>query len=219
MINEVHESWKPLFFNAIEKDLFREIDMLDYNSVYPTKEDVFRVFETPLNEIKVVILGQDPYFNPNQAVGLAFAVPHKSAKPPSLKNIEREVGHEINRTLIPWIEQGVFLLNTALTASKGKPGSHIELWKPFTTKVVQYISQNQPCIWLLWGKHAQSYIDYIDNYVYEYRKEDEKEKNVVLIASHPASESYRENAGFFGCNHFTKVNSILVKADQKSINW
>jgi len=218
MISTIDESWKPLFFN-MDKDFFREIDAMNETRYYPKKQNIFRVFETPLQDIKVVILGQDPYIHPDEAVGLAFAVCSKKSKPPSLQNIEKEIGHEIDRTLIPWMEQGVFLLNTALTVRKGASGTHTELWRTFTGKVINHISKNNPCIWMLWGKHANGFLKDIDNYVFEYPMEDELDKNVVLIAAHPAAESYRDDAGFYGCNHFNKANKALEIQGKVIINW
>ena len=215
----IDDSWKPLFTKIIDKQVFRDIDSILNDNVLPERDSIFRVFEMPVSKIKIVILGQDPYSQPNQAVGLAFAVSAREKKPPSLLSIEKEVGHEIDRTLIPWTEQGVFLLNTALTVKKNIPGSHINLWKPFTAKVIQFISQSNPCIWMLWGNHAQSYTEYISNYVYQYRVQGEDNKNVVLIASHPAAESYKEDAGFYGCNHFEKANQILASSGKQIINW
>jgi len=219
MIENIHESWKPFFFNLIEKDFFREIDLLDPETIYPDKENIFRVFEMPIDDIKVVIVGQDPYPQPNHAVGLAFAVPARQSKPPSLRIIEKEVGHEIDRTMIKWAEQGIFLLNAALTVKRGQSGSHIQLWKPFTAKVIEHISEHHPTIWLMWGLFAQEYIPDIKNYVYQYRTDNEENKNVVLVAPHPAAEVYREGAGFIGCGHFKQVNKILKKENKQLINW
>ena len=219
MIEEIHESWKPFFFNLIEKDFFREIDLLDPETIYPQKENIFRVFEMPIDDIKVIIIGQDPYPQPNQAVGLAFAVPARQKKPPSLRIIEEEVGHEVDRTMIKWSEQGVFLLNTALTVKRGVSGSHINLWRPFTAKLIQYISEHHPTIWLMWGLFAQEHIPIISNHVYQYRMDNEEDKNVVLIAPHPAAEVYRPGAGFIGCGHFKQVNEILKKDNKQLINW
>ncbi len=219
MITDIHESWKPLFFNGIPQSFFLEIDNMNEEDYFPVKEDIFRVFQMPLEEIKVVILGQDPYIKVNQSVGLAFAVPSRIMKPPSLKIIETELGKNIDRTMKPWIEQGVFLLNTALTVERGESGSHIQLWQDFTGKIIKFISENNPCIWMLWGKHAQSYIQYISNLVYEYPKVEELEMNVVLVSPHPAAECYATNAGFYGCNHFSLANNALQLKNKSLINW
>lgn len=219
MINNIDDSWKLLFFKVIDKDFFREIETLREEDIYPEKENIFRVFEMPLSEIKVVLIGQDPYPKPNQAVGLVFAVPAKTPKPASLKIIEKEIGHSIDRTMIPWKEQGVFLLNTALTVKRGTSGSHIELWHNFTKKVIKFISENNPCIWILLGKYAQDYVEYIDDYVYEYPKLDELGKNIVLVAAHPAAEAYKDNAGFLGSGIFNQANNVLGILEKEKIIW
>jgi uracil-DNA glycosylase len=217
MINNIDDSWKPFFFNGIDKEFFRQVEQLDGSLIYPKKGDIFRVFEMPLSKIKIIILGQDPYYKVNQATGLAFAVPESIRKPASLRIIEKELGHHIDRTMKHWTNQGVFLMNTALTVARGKPGTYINLWNPFIKKVISYISKDHPAIWMLWGKHAQSYIEYIDNYVFNTRLKGEEDKNVVLIASHPAAEVYKSNAGFLKCNHFNIANTLL--GEQNKINW
>lgn len=147
----------------------------------------------------------------NQAIGYSFAVNEDIGKPVSLRIIEKEVGHEINRTLQLWRDQGVFLLNTALTVEEGKAGSHSKYWEDFITNVISYISNKNPCIWLLWGKHAQKYKHLIQG---------NGEGNAILTAPHPAAEAYSGGtAGFLGCNHFKIVNSILDKQHKQQINW
>lgn len=172
-------------------------------------------------DIKVVILGQDPYIKEGQAIGLAFAVPNDKTTPPSLRIIEEELGHKVAyKDLHHWVNQGVFLFNTALTVERGHSGSHIPLWNEFTLHVIEIISSLNPgVIWLLWGKYAQAYTKYIANMVYEYPREDEIDKNIVLIAAHPAAEVYRRGAGFIGCNHFNKVNDILKMKNLQTIDW
>lgn len=219
MISQIHNDWKPLFFNVIGKDFFREIEALKEEDIYPEKENIFRVFKMPLSEIKVVLIAQDPYVKANQAIGLAFAVPEDTPKPPSLRIIEKEVGHPLTSTLISWKEQGVFLLNTALTVKRGTSGSHIELWHNFTKKVIKFISENNPCIWILLGKYAQDYVEYIDDYVYEYPKLDELGKNIVLVAAHPAAEAYKDNAGFLGSGIFNQANNVLGILEKEKIIW
>ena len=180
---------------------------MDENEYYPAKENIFRVFEMPVEDIKVVILGQDPYPNPNQSIGLAFAVSKEIKKPASLKMIEREVGHPLDRTLQNWIDQGVFLLNVGLTVKRGQPGSHIRLWHPFTINIIKFISEHHPVIWMLWGKFAEAYAEYISK------------DNDILYAAHPAAETYRQNAGFLGCDHFNYANVLLKEKGKQLINW
>lgn len=219
MIENLHESWKPLFFNTIDSEFFRKVDNLIEGTFYPPKDKIFRVFEMPVEDIKVVILGQDPYPKEGQAIGLSFAVSEETSKPASLRNIEKEVGHEIDRTLQPWVDQGVFMLNTALTVQANNTGSDIEHWSMFTKNIIKFISETNPCVWMLWGKKAQVFKEYLADYIYDYPKLDELHMNVVLEAAHPAAESYKSDAGFFGCNHFYKANVALALQDKETINW
>ena len=206
----IHESWNELFSEIRESGFIKEINKLDPEKFYPARESVFNVFRMPLNEIKVVILGQDPYPQENQAIGYAFAVSHNTKKPFSLRVIEKEIGHPIDKTLQEWREQGVFLLNTALTVEKWNAGSHIKVWKPFTERVISYISSHKSCIWMLWGKHAQEYEKFIVSDFYQQH---------ILKGAHPAAEAY--GAGkFTGCQHFTKTNEILSQEyNSLIINW
>ena len=219
MINNIHESWRQFFLKLIDTEFFRAIDQLDNEDIYPNKENIFRVFEMPLDDIKVIILGQDPYPNANQAIGLDFAVSAETNMPVSLRNIQKEIGHDIDRTLIPWSKQGVFLLNTALTVKRKQAGSHIKLWHYFTAKLIKFISEHHPSIWMLWGKKAQDHISFINNYVYDYPSIGEENRNIILMAAHPAAESYKQNAGFFGCDHFNMANRVLNAINKENINW
>lgn len=241
----IHESWKPLMWLLNQDEMLRlNTEVLPTSIYYPPKEQIFRVFQKPLSEIKVVILGQDPYPTPGNANGLAFAVNENINPPYSLKTIYKEVAtstglmlpdHEVNdipiswKTLEHWEQQGVFLLNTALTVESGKPGSHLKYWEAFIKQVIYFIAQNQPCIWLLWGKKAQSAITYMPKNklfnVRGYNKETINQipanpyTNYILRASHPAAEAYSKDAGFLGCNHFHFVNKILERNSLKTINW
>ena len=237
---QFHPSWEPLF-RLLHQGLLAELsaNILPNCIYYPQKENIFRVFKMPLNKIKVVILGQDPYHGPGQANGLAFAVNENILIPPSLKIISQEIDKEdgamhdslLNewRELEHWEQQGVFLLNTALTVESTKPGSHIIYWEEFISKVITFIASNQPCIWLLWGKKAQSYTIKIPHKTIFNVKNYSKETiegvpsspyfNYILKAAHPAAECYQSNAGFLGCNHFYYVNRILMKNNQEQINW
>jgi len=239
-LDHFHASWKPLF-GLLHQDSLAELsaNILPNCVYYPHKENIFRVFRMPLNKIKVVILGQDPYHGPGQANGLAFAVNENISTPPSLGIIARELSDEGLKdshnydtpwkTLGHWEEQGIFLLNTALTVESTKPGSHLIYWNEFVSQVIKFIAINNPCIWLLWGKKAQSYTTYIPHKTIFNVKNYSKETiggipsnpyfNYVLKASHPAAECYSTNAGFLGCNHFHYVNTILMKNNQVQINW
>ncbi|AEO08541.1 uracil-DNA glycosylase [Buchnera aphidicola str. Ak (Acyrthosiphon kondoi)] len=184
--------------------------------IYPDQKDVFNAFFlTQFNDIKVVILGQDPYFSKHQAHGLSFSVPKGFTIPPSLKNIYKELNtdfkkqHTFNHGCLEnWSNQGVFLLNTILTVESGKPKSHSDIgWNIFTDKVISTISlYKHSIIFLLWGNDAQKKCDLID-----------RNNHYILKASHPSPLSaYR---GFFGCKHFSLTNKILLKNKKKPINW
>jgi len=170
---------------------------------------------TSFDQIKVVIVGQDPYFSENQAHGLAFSVPRNENIPPSLKNIYKELNNDFKKKHIfshgcleNWSKQGVFLLNTILTVELGKPKSHNNIgWEIFTDKVIYYISKHKKSIiFLLWGYNAQKKAHLIDT-----------SKHYILKAMHPSPLSaYR---GFFGCKHFSKTNEILIKCKKKEIDW
>src|ERR1051326_4628371 len=137
--DKIHPSWQPFIDDVLNRaEDLRELNtqILPNIEYYPAKENIFNVFRMPLEDIKVVILGQDPYPKEGQAIGYAFAVSESTNKPASLRIIEKEIGHEIDKTLSHWREQGVFLLNTALTVEKGKAGSHLNYWQNFTRQVI-----------------------------------------------------------------------------------
>ena len=189
-------------------------------AIFPEQKDVFRAFEfCDLADIKVVILGQDPYHGIAdqipQAHGLAFSVQSGIKVPPSLVNIYKELATDIDGFVTPehgnlttWAEQGVLLLNTVLTVQQGQAHSHGKLgWETFTDKIIEEINQhNEGCVFILWGAHAQKKGRNID-----------KDKHLVLNGPHPSPLSvYR---GFFGCQHFSKANAWLRKKDKQMINW
>jgi len=186
-------------------------------SIFPQQEDVFRAFEfNDLADIKVVILGQDPYHGKGQAHGLAFSVESSDIKvPPSLVNIYKELTTDIDGFVMPnhgnlttWAQQGVLLLNTVLTVQQGQAHSHAKLgWETFTDKVIAQINQhNEGCVFILWGAHAQKKGRNIN-----------ENKHLILNGPHPSPLSaYR---GFFGCQHFSKANAWLVKNGKKAIDW
>ena len=233
--NCIHESWNP-----IRQELYKEplstlnSQILPNISYQPKSENIFRVFNMPIKDIKVVILGQDPYPKPGDAVGYAFAKPLLMKNPVSLRNIEQEVRNsgQINNSdeidLFAWVDQGVFLLNTALTVETGKAGSHLKYWESFTKRVIAYIAKENPCIWVLWGAKAQNFKSLIPNQllVKGYNRDTIKDipynnsYNYILTAPHPAAEAYAGGkAGFFGCDHFYQINEILKKNSKQTIKW
>ena len=184
--------------------------------VYPPQEEVFNAFKlTPFENIRAVILGQDPYHGPNQAHGLAFSVKPGVATPPSLLNIYKELGTDIagfqmpnHGYLVKWAEQGVLLLNTVLTVERGLAHSHANLgWETFTDRVIAAVNTHrQNVVFLLWGSHAQKKGQFID-----------RTRHLVLTAAHPSPLSaYR---GFFGCRHFSHTNAYLWQHDMSEIDW
>ncbi|PPI88277.1 uracil-DNA glycosylase [Candidatus Pantoea edessiphila] len=185
-------------------------------TIYPSQENVFNAFRlTELKDIKVVILGQDPYCRPNQAHGLAFSVLPGTKIPPSLRNIYKELLQDISDFKQPnhgflesWAEQGIMLLNTILTVEEGKVHSHAQFgWEIFTNKVIDVINYNcNGIIFLLWGIHAQNKGNIID-----------LQRHYVLRAPHPSPRS--AHLGFFGCKHFSKTNKLLIKQSKTPIMW
>lgn len=236
----IHPSWYnsilPFFESEDGKKIlsFLKEESLKGKVIYPIQENCFKAFLlTPFNEIKIVILGQDCYpgvvHDKPEACGLAFSYEPQnnldSHVPKSLKNILKEVEDDVydglnmhalkkdyeETDLTRWATQGVLLLNTALTVEKGKPGSHLEIWKPFTLHVFKELLNKQTgIIYMLWGNEAKAYKKYINEAL-----------NDVLEASHPAAECYKANAGFFGCKHFSKANEILKKNNgvEFEIQW
>lgn len=184
--------------------------------IYPPNKEVFTAFHiTAFNDIKVVILGQDPYYRYNQAHGLAFSVNNNVTIPPSLKNIYKELSTDLSNSynfkhgcLNGWAKQGVLLLNTILTVESGKPGSHSQIgWQNFTDMVIHVINKNlNGIIFLLWGRLSRNKVNIIDS-----------NKHYILQASHPSPLSAYH--GFFGCRHFSKTNQLLIMQNKKPINW
>jgi uracil-DNA glycosylase len=183
-------------------------------SMLPSRENIFRVFrEVPFDKVKVVILGQDPYPNRAHACGLAFSVPPGTSRlPKSLTNIftelEKDVGkHRENGDLSDWAQQGVFLLNTALTCEEGKPGSHTELWRGFTDDVIRTLSnERENIVFVLWGNHAINKARLIDD-----------EKHMVITSVHPSPLS--AHRGFFGSKCFSRINNCLHSINLSPIIW
>lgn len=245
----IHESWheylQPLFD---EPKMGMIIETINAAPFHPKKADVFRVFSMPIDQIKVVILGQDPYPN-GEATGLAFGVRPDKNTPTSLKIIKNEVMNTLYdknhdtmfstvsypslvewKTLEHWHNQGVFLLNTALTVKDKSASSHLMIWQWFTRRVVDIISEKQPSVWLLWGVKAQGYKSYINELITIKNNSDdagmftqalEVSTNYVLEAPHPAAEAYDPDRTprFTGCDHFSLCNKILKIKGQEPIKW
>tara|TARA_B100001057_G_C22642785_1_gene868921 strand:- start:288 stop:965 length:678 start_codon:yes stop_codon:yes gene_type:complete len=213
-------SWKPFLESEFQKDYMKEIKNFLMNCsknnevVYPHPKNIFRSLElTSFSNVKVVILGQDPYHGPNQAHGLAFSVHKEVSNPPSLKNIFREMSEDLglgersSGDLTNLANQGVLLLNTCLTVSPGKPGSHSNLgWQEFTDAVIRAVDTKNNIVFMLWGSYAQKKKELLSN-----------KMNLILEAPHPSPLS--AHRGFFGCKHFSKANEFLKTNNLKDIDW
>ncbi|WP_110687181.1 uracil-DNA glycosylase [Salinicola aestuarinus] len=215
------ESWNAHLHQEFEADYMRQLreflaaEKAAHKVIYPHSAHWFRAFElTPLNEVKVVILGQDPYHGPNQAHGLCFSVHPGVPKPPSLKNIDREQAEDVGITpvshgfLESWARQGVLLLNSVLTVEQGNAGSHRNRgWETFTDRAIQVV--NEQCdgvVFLLWGSYAQKKASFVD-----------RQKHLVLHAPHPSPLS--AHRGFFGKRHFSQANAFLESRGRAAIDW
>lgn len=211
-------NWDIILKEEFEKEYFKKITTFLENTkgvVFPKKENFFKALElTPLDKVKVVILGQDPYHEPNQAMGLAFSVPRGEKIPPSLRNIYKELESDLNipapthGDLTKWAEQGVLLLNTVLTVEKHKALSHHKIgWQIFTDRLIYEVCQlNQPIVFILLGNEAKT------------KKEMIKNPNHLIIESvHPSPLS--ANRGFFGSKIFSKTNNYLIKNNLNPIDW
>lgn len=218
---KIEQSWKEVLGQEFQQPYFSGIvDFLKAEKaarkvIYPPGPLIFNAFNTtPFDEVKLVILGQDPYHNPHQAHGLSFSVPDGVAPPPSLVNIFKElhadIAMEIPRSgnLEKWARQGVLLLNAALTVVANQPMSHSKIgWHHFTDAVIRIISEKKEHVaFLLWGAFAKSKQELIDT-----------SKHLVLTAAHPSPLSAHN--GFFGCRHFSKANHWLEEKELKPIDW
>ncbi len=216
----IEESWKRALQSEFDKPYFAGLVSFLHGEkaagklIYPPGGQIFRAFElTPVDKVKVVILGQDPYHNPEQAMGLSFSVPAGVPAPPSLKNIFKEIENDLgirmsgSPDLTPWAEQGVLLLNAILTVQAGAAASHRgKGWETFTDAVIKYISDNcEGVVFLLWGGFARNKKDLIDT-----------SRHFVLEAAHPSPLA---GGAFFGCRHFSRTNEILINEHKTPINW
>ena len=216
----IEQSWKKALAEEFDKPYFRELVAELHRekqagiTVYPPGGSIFKAFDLcPLDKVKVVILGQDPYHNPGQAMGLSFSVPEGVAAPPSLKNIFKEIESDLgirmsgSTDLTPWARQGVLLLNSVLTVRAGAAASHSGLgWQEFTDAVIHIISETQDgVVFLLWGNYAKTKAPLIDI-----------SRHHILAAAHPSPLA---RGAFFGCRHFSRANGILEYEGKSPIDW
>ena len=213
-----HSSWHQLLKEQLPEGYFKQINQfLDQvyasGTIYPPREKVFQALKTTnLEEVKVVILGQDPYHGPGQAQGLSFSVSDDIPAPPSLQNILKElledVGVKTSHDLTPWAEQGVLLLNACLTVPAGQANGHAGLiWEEFTDAVIRLVSQEEEhVVFILWGAYARKKKSLID-----------ASKHLIIESAHPSPLSaYR---GFFGSRPFSRANAYLKEMGRESIDW
>ncbi|WP_224995660.1 uracil-DNA glycosylase [Cesiribacter sp. SM1] len=217
---KIAPSWKEKLYNEFEKPYFQSLtefvrDEYREHKVFPPPSLIFNAFaHCAFDEVKVVILGQDPYHNPGQANGLAFSVADGVTPPPSLQNIYKEISDELgipvpsSGNLERWADQGVLLLNATLTVRAHKPGSHQKKgWEEFTDAVIKLLSdEKKELVFMLWGAYAQKKGSVID-----------ETKHLVLKSAHPSP--FAANRGFFGNNHFKKANEYLQQHGKEPIAW
>ena len=217
---KIESSWKEKLASEFDKPYF--INLIDFvkqeyanHIIYPPGKEIFRAFDKcPFNEVKVVIIGQDPYHGPGQANGLCFSVKDGVAMPPSLKNIFKEIEDDLGKpfpktgNLERWAEQGVLLLNATLTVQANTAGSHQKKgWEEFTDAVIKHISdEKEHVVFILWGAYAQKKGSVIDT-----------KKHLVLQSAHPSP--FSADNGFFGSKPFSKTNDYLVEHDETPIDW
>lgn len=218
------EFFKNTWDNKLQEEMAKPyfLDMLNFldgeysnKKIYPPRNKIFNALKTtPYGNIKVVILGQDPYHGYGQAHGLCFSVNKGVALPPSLKNIYKEMHDDLGIVqpnhgyLQSWASQGVLMLNTVLTVEEGKPNSHAKIgWQTYTDQIIKIVNtQESPIVFLLWGRNAINKAKYIN-----------QNKHLVLTSVHPSPLS--AYGGFFGCKHFSKCNEFLEKNGIEPINW
>lgn len=217
---KIEESWREALAPEFEKPYFAELvsrlhqEKASGCRIYPPGGQIFRAFDLcPLPDVKVVILGQDPYHGYGQAMGLSFSVPDGVPAPPSLKNIFKEIEDDLGvrmsgrPNLEGWARQGVLLLNAVLTVRAGEPTSHAGIgWQTFTDAVIRCISDKcEGVIFMLWGNYARSKAPLIDS-----------SRHFILQAAHPSPLA---RGAFFGCRHFSQANSLLLSEGRTPINW
>lgn len=220
MAGQLEESWNVVLGNEFEKEYMKKLksfllkEKQEGKIVYPPGSLIFNAFNhTPFDDVRVVIIGQDPYHGPNQAHGLSFSVQKGIPIPPSLRNIYKELASDIPGFKLPghgdltkWADQGVLMLNASLTVRANEAGSHQKIgWETFTNQAIKALAdQRKGIIFLLWGKFAQSKAAFID-----------PTKHFILNAPHPSPLAQ----GFIGCKHFSQTNAILERNGSKGIDW
>ena len=216
---EFHNDWDSILYEEVNKDYFNDIlskvnKLYQEKIIYPPKKDVFNAFRLSYKDVKVVILGQDPYHGEGEAHGFAFSC-LKTPIPPSLNNIYKELYSDlhiqkdmVDGNLLPWVKQGVMLLNTGLTVEKDKPNSHKDIgWHTFTDAVIEKLNEREkPVVFILWGNNAREKKKLITN-----------PQHLVIESPHPSP--FSANNGFFGSKPFSKTNDFLVKNGMTKINW
>lgn len=217
---KIAPSWKSKLNQEFQKPYFEQLIQFvkqeyQVGTVYPPGKQIFRAFDcVDFDDLKVVIIGQDPYHGPGQANGLCFSVHEGISMPPSLKNIFKEIHNDLgkpipqNGELERWAMQGVLLLNATLTVRASSPGSHQNKgWESFTDAIIRQISDEKSnVVFLLWGAYAQKKGEIID-----------RNKHLVLMSAHPSP--FSADRGFFGCKHFSKTNAYLKSKGIKEIDW
>lgn len=211
--------WNLILKDEMKQDYFKKLGIFikseyKHKTIYPPYKDIFNAFRyTSYDNIKVVILGQDPYHGVNEAHGLSFSVSNNTKRPPSLNNIFKELENDLsikrtNNNLSDWSSQGVFLLNSIMTVEKDKPLSHKNRgWEQFTDDVISLLNQREkPIVFILWGSYARSKKQIINN-----------KKHLIIESAHPSPLS--ASRGFFGSKPFSKTNQFLIKNNMKPIKW
>lgn len=217
----MHESWLDVLGDELEEPYMRELraflleEVVAGRRFYPSADRVFNALSlTPFEDVRVVVLGQDPYHGRGQAMGLCFSVPPGVPAPPSLQNIHKELASDLGLAtpssgdLTPWAERGVLLLNAVLTVSPGKPASHAgKGWEQFTDRAIRELSdRREGIVFLLWGRYAQQKGAMVDT-----------ARHHVLTAAHPSP--YSATNGFFGCCHFSRANELLAANGGTPLDW
>ncbi|MBR3930093.1 MAG: uracil-DNA glycosylase [Alphaproteobacteria bacterium] len=217
---KIEQSWKNALAAEFDKDYFIKLtdfvrgEYLSGKTVYPAPQNIFNAFNLcPLENVRVVIIGQDPYHEPGQAHGLSFSVLPPTPVPPSLRNIYKEIESDLGRKsktngdLTYWANQGVLLLNATLTVLAHQAGSHFgHGWEQFTDAVIRQVAERENIVYMLWGNYAQKKAALVN-----------RDKNLVLQSVHPSPLS--ASRGFFGCKHFSQANEYLVKCGKSPIDW
>lgn len=220
-MSHIHPSWQPLIDKMSNSEELKATltfvkEARNVKSIYPPSKDVYNVLSTGLDDIKVVIIGQDPYHGHGQAHGYSFSVPDGIKPPPSLVNIYKEISDEFGISmnkqtgnLLPWVNQGVFLLNTSLTVEASNAGSHSKIgWDLLTNAIIEEISKTQKnVVFLLWGAHAATMEPLIKKH----------NEHLILMSAHPSP--FSAHRGFLGNGHFKKANNYLQEHGKTPINW